>query len=200
MNKDQTAPRVAWLTTRWRAVLLMLVLLPASLLLHSCGFHLRGNIALPEEMKSLAMQGTPPHGELATAVRNSVVQSGGEIVSDASIATAILVIKQDDYQRRVLSVDSQGHANAYELNYQLTFQLNSPSGEARVMTQQIKLQRQYRFDSSKVLAKSDEERRIVSEMRRNATLQMLRRLVIRLSVTTPSTGNEEKDPNHAPAS
>ena len=197
MNTTRTAPRCAGYARRRAALLLWL--LPASLLLGACGFHLRGNITLPEEMKSLALQGTPAHSELANTVRNSVVNAGGELVSDASLATALLVISQDGYQRRVLSVNNLGQANAYELDYQLVFQLTDPRGEVRVATQQIKLQRQYRFDPGKVLAKSDEEQRIVSEMRRSATRQMLRRLVAGVSAPMPNAKPTKNAPSNAPA-
>ena len=141
-----------------------------------CGFHLRGSIELPEELSEVALEGTRPNGELGVAVRNGLSRVGGQVGDSKTSAQSVLVITQDSSSRRVLSVDSIGQANEYELAYTLGFRLDDPNGVNRVVQQSINLRRQFRFDPDLTLAKADEEARLVREMRQDAVRQMLRRL------------------------
>ena len=153
-----------------------LVLIYSVMLLSGCGFHLRGSIELPAELTEVALEGTRPNGELGVAVRNGFARVGGQVVDSGSSANSVLVISQDSYSRRVLSVDSIGQANEYELRYTVGFRLDDLDGANRVVQQSISLRRQYRFDPDLTLAKADEEARLVREMRQDAVRQMLRRL------------------------
>ena len=153
-----------------------LVLIYSVVVLSGCGFHVRGSIELPEELSEVALEGTRPNGELGVAVRNGFSRVGGQVVDSAASARSVLVITRDSSSRRVLSVDSIGQANEYELAYTLGFRLDDPPGANRVVQQSINLRRQYRFDPDLTLAKADEEARLVREMRQDAVRQMLRRL------------------------
>ena len=153
-----------------------LMLVFSLLMLSGCGFHLRGSGELPEELSEVALEGTRPNGELGVAVRNGFSRVGGQVVDSKTRAQSVLVITQDSSSRRVLSVDSIGQANEYELAYTLGFRLDDPNGVNRVVQQSINLRRQFRFDPDLTLAKADEEARLVREMRQDAVRQMLQRL------------------------
>ena len=155
--------------------------------LSACGFHLRGAVELPPALTEVAIQGTNPYGELGVALRNGFSRMGGQIVESVQQAQSVLVITRDSTKRRVLSVDSQGQANQYELEYSLGFRLDNPQGATRVGAQTINLRRQYRFDPNQTLAKADEEARLVREMRQDAVRQMLRRLKAGLDNPLPQT-------------
>lgn len=144
--------------------------------LSGCGFHMRGSIDLPEELTEVALEGARPNGELGVALRNGFARVGGQVVDSGESASSVLVITQDSYTRRVLSVDSIGQANEYELRYTVGFRLDDPGGTNRVVQQSINLRRQYRYDPNLTLAKADEEARLVREMRQDAAHQLLRRL------------------------
>lgn len=174
-------------------VLLLSMLFTA---LAGCGFHLRGAVELPPEMTEVAIQGTKPYGELDVALRNGFAREGGQVVESVQQARSVLVITHDASIRRVLSVDSSGQANAYELEYTLGFRLDDPEGLSRVTAQSIRLRRQYRYDPNQTLAKADEEARLVREMRQDAVRQMLRRLKAGLENPVPVP----KASLHAPAS
>jgi len=137
---------------------------------------MRGSIDLPEELTEVALAGTRPNGELGVALRNGFARVGGQVVDSGESASSVLVITQDSYSRRVLSVDSIGQANEYELRYTLGFRLDDPGGTNRVVQQSFNLRRQYRYDPNLTLAKADEEARLVREMRQDAARQLLRRL------------------------
>ena len=165
-----TSPRAV------RAIVSLVLIYCVVALLSACGFHLRGSIELPVELTEVAIEGTRPNGELGVAVRNGFSRVGGQVVDSAASARSVLVITQDSSSRRVLSVDSIGQANEYELAYTLGFRLDDPDGNNRVVQQSINLRRQYRYDPTKTLAKADEEARLLREMRQDGVRQMLRRL------------------------
>ncbi len=102
-------------------------------------------------------------------------------------STTILHITQNSVSKRVVSVDSAGRANQYELHYQLGFTLQEKvqkeeQGEQKqylldlVKPQTISEKREYLFDANLVLAKSSEELKLLRDMRQSAILQLLRRL------------------------
>lgn len=180
----------------------VLLLIYSVALLGGCGFHLRDDIDLPEELSEVALAGTHPNGELGVAVRNGIARVGGQVVASGSSARSVLVITQDSHSRRVLSVDSIGQANEYELRYTLGFRLDDADGANRVVQQSINLRRQYRFDPNLTLSKADEEARLVREMRQDAVRQMLRRLKAGIEnpvpvapVENPLPAEPSMDPN-----
>ena len=142
----------------------------------------------------MALEGTRPNGELGIALRNGFARVGGQVVDSAASANSVLVITQDSSSRRVLSVDSTGQANEYELAYTLGFRLDDPDGTNRVVQQSINLRRQYRFDPNLTLAKADQEARLVREMRQDAVRQLLRRLKAGIENPVPVVPSENSLP------
>jgi LPS-assembly lipoprotein len=179
------------------AVVFLVLIYSTAALIAGCGFRLRGSIELPAELTKVAIEGTRPNGELGVALRNGLARVGGQVVDSAEFAQSVLVITRDSSSRRVLSVDSIGQANEYELAYTLGFRLDDPDGTNRVVQQSINLRRQYRYNPDQTLAKADEEVRLVREMREDAVRQMLRRLKAGLDNPVPTT---PKASSSAPAS
>ena len=174
--------------------LVSLALIYSVVLLSGCGFHLRGSIDLPAELTEVALEGARPNGELGIALRNGFARVGGQVVDSAASANSVLVITQDSSSRRVLSVDSIGQANEYELAYTLGFRLDDPDGTNRVVQQSINLRRQYRYDPNLTLAKADQEARLVREMRQDAARQLLRRLKAGIENPVPTAPSENPLP------
>ena len=174
--------------------LVSLALIYSVVLLSGCGFHLRGSIDLPAELTEVALEGARPNGELGIALRNGFARVGGQVVDSAVSANSVLVITQDSFSRRVLSVDNIGQANEYELAYTLGFRLDDPGGTNRVAQQSINLRRQYRYDPNLTLAKADQEARLVREMRQDAARQLLRRLKAGIENPVPAAPSENPLP------
>ncbi len=155
-----------------------------ALFLAACGFHLRGAVSLPADLQALAVTGTPENGPLWRVLRDALPRAGGRLASVAG-ADAVLVITSERLSRRVLSVDSQGRAQEYELTYTLGYRLDTPEGQPRLDARTLVVNRQYRFDPDAILAKGEEERRLEAEMRRAAVSRMLRQITVRLATPEP---------------
>lgn len=144
--------------------------------LAGCGFQLRGSLSLPPAMEKVLLQGVAVNSALAIEIRQALVSAGGELVDDRSQASAVLVISDDRFDKRVLSVDSQGRASEYELHYRLGYELRNTANDVLVERQQLDSIRDYIFDPANVLGKGAEESLLRREMRRLAVHRMLERL------------------------
>jgi LPS-assembly lipoprotein len=145
-------------------------------LVSGCGFHLRGAVELAPELQELALAGVDRRSELGRELETALARNGGRLVASPEAAGAVLIVKREQVSRRVLSVAGSGQASEYELNYRLDYRFEAPPGTPRGEEQSLTQRRYYRFDPTRVLAKADEEARLVNEMRRDAIAGLLRRL------------------------
>ena len=154
-----------------------------SILTASCGFHLRGSQDLSSVLPEVQIQGTSIHSDLGRELKNTLTNAKVSVLDESDV---LLSITKDSFSKRVLSLDSAGRANQYELNYQLNFSLvkkiesddkSKQTIEDLMPSQSINQKREYLFDSNLVLAKSNEEARLYNDMRQAAMLQLIRRLM-----------------------
>lgn len=164
------------------------LLVGCSLLLGGCGFHLRGAVELPPAMEAAQITGVPAGNAIYGEIRRTLVAAGGGVVSDPEQASARLEVLGEDFDRRVLSVDSTGKVSEYELTYRLRYRLLAPNGEVLVAPQSINMTRDYRYNTANVLGTEEEATQLQQEMRRLAVRQMLRRL--RLTMAHPEAAGE----------
>ena len=160
-----------------------------SFLIVSCGFHLRGNQDLSNVLPEVSLQGTSKHSELGRELTRTLIAAKVDVFDGSA---TILKVSNDMFSKRVLSLDSAGQANQYELIYNLSFSLfkTVPNQKATKETpreklvqlvdlipvQNISVRREYLFDANLVLAEADEERRLKTDMLQAAMLQVIRRL------------------------
>ena len=84
----------------------------------SCGFHLRGNQDISEVLPEVTVAGVDKHSDLGRELIRSLVASKVNVINDSE---TVLNITNDTFSKRVLSLDSAGRANQYELIYKLNF-------------------------------------------------------------------------------
>jgi LPS-assembly lipoprotein len=141
------------------------------LLLTGCGFHLRGAVQLPSELSELTLVDARPATDIAPALRRALQGQGVRLMEGAPLQ---LQLQAENYGKRVLSVDAAGRAQEYGLSYGVRFGLRAADGV--VWLPEETLTRDLRFDATAVLSTSTEEARLKDDMRRDAVLQILRRL------------------------
>lgn len=162
-----------WLPGTRTIGLMRQLFLFAVLLLAACGFHLRGSVQLPPELSEMAVLDAKPATDIAAELRRGLKNTGVQ-VSDA--APMVLQVGSEQYGKRVLSVDASGRAQEYSLSYMVRFSLRAADGVAWLPEEAVTLTRDLRFDAAAVLATGSEEAQLKDEMRRDAVLQILRRL------------------------
>lgn len=154
----------------------LMLMLCLSLAMTGCGFHLRGQVELPDSLSSIYIEGGLPSSPLREILRQKLYSSNVNVVSQKADAMAYLIITRDETIRREVSWNNAGQPNEYELNYYLTYKLESSQKEMLVAEQSLKQQSTYPYDSTQILVKEEEERRLKKKMVQAAVNQMLRRI------------------------
>ncbi len=161
---------------------LIFILMALTIALNACGFHLRGEVNLPDHLTPIFLDLSTSDNELSRELLALLSSSKKNILATSKAeANTILEISAVQKQQRVVAVDNLGRAREYELKYQFIYSLKKnvkpPSPEKMIKTNAVKLKRNWLFDPSSVLAVAHEKESLYIDMRKDAARVMLRQLV-----------------------
>jgi LPS-assembly lipoprotein len=166
-----------------------LALVLSALLLAGCGFHLRGSpaatSAAPASVVILDtarqrgagtwLGGGP--GERARVISETLRAGGIAVIDgDAGTGSVQLELLDERIDKRVASVDATASAAEYQLDYTLAWRVRAPDGATLVKDTRLTLDRSYRHKTNAIMGSADEEALLQRDLRRDAALQILRRL------------------------
>lgn len=146
------------------------------LALTGCGFHLRTGheFALPKPLSVLRVT-MPGNGlkypGLVLAVRHALQNRGVTIVNKGPVP--VLVLGGETLSPMVVTINNNGGASAYLLDYAVTFGLLGPKGGVLIASRTVRVQREYNFDPLNVLAMAREQAYLQKRMRRSAARQII---------------------------
>ncbi len=151
---------------------ILLTLITGSLLLTGCGFHLRGKIIVPENMRSMHIIGDDYEliAELEKGLRFNDIH-----IADSEEGVAVLDLSDTVYERTINSTNSIGQATSFKLSYDLNFLVFDPEGET-LQEQSILETRTLSFDATEILVSEREEHFLKEDMQKEVARQLLRRL------------------------
>ena len=152
---------------------LIIALLTTSLLT-ACGFQLRGNYLLDDDLQTLYVSSTDVHGELTRLVKLSLTRNQVNVLKRPKTDIPELRIISDELDRRTLSLFSNGQVAEYELIYSVHYQVRFAGEDAKDF--RFELYRDYQDDPNFALAKSRELTLLLSEMRTSGADKILRDL------------------------
>jgi LPS-assembly lipoprotein len=152
---------------------LIIALLTTSLLT-ACGFQLRGNYLLDDDLQTLYVSSTDVHGELTRLVKLSLTQNQVNVLKHSKTNIPELRIISDELDRRTLSLFSNGQVAEYELIYSVHYQVRFAGEDAKDF--RFEIYRDYQDDPNFALAKSRELSLLLSEMRTSGADKILRDL------------------------
>ena len=141
-------------------------------LLAGCGFHLRGQVALP--YSTLHISG-PSASSVSNSLKRVLRSSGARLVDRQEDAELTLVILSDVREKSILSLSAAGRAQEYELRQRLSYRIIT-AGEPDLPAGEILSQRSISFNDAQVLAKESEENLLYRDMENDVVQQLLRRL------------------------
>ncbi len=141
-------------------------------LLSSCGFRLRGDYLLDQQLQTLYVSSVDTHGELARIVKRHLSLNKVTVINTFTTKYPELHLLNDELTRRTLSVFPNGQVAEYELIYSVGYQLRFPNKDPQNFS--FELYRDYQDDPDIALAKSRELTLLLSEMRQQAADQILR--------------------------
>lgn len=143
-------------------------------LIASCGFQLRGQYLLPQELQTLYVSSDDNFGELTRLVKQHLTINDVNVLESPKSNTPELKILRDQLNRRTLSVLPSGQVAEYELIYTVNYQITLPEQNPQQFN--FDLYREYQDDPNFALAKSRELNLLLSEMRERAAERILREL------------------------
>ena len=152
--------------TRYSLMLIMAISLLA------CGFHLRGVEDLA--FSKLYIKGS---SSISKDLVSTLKTNGVKIVTQAEDAEIMLELMSDGVEKRILSLGGTGSVREFELFYRIKFRVRDASEALWGPEQMIETRRDFSYLDTELLAKSYEETMLYEDMRRDATRELMRRLV-----------------------
>lgn len=149
-----------------------LFILSASLLASGCGFHLRGKIDVPDNLRRMHLLGD----DLALKDRlgDGLEFSDIEIL-DSADGVAQLDMRNSQYVKEVNGTSDSGTANSYKLSYAVTYEVFDPEQKS-LQKHHVTQTRTLAFDPANVLLFEREESFLIEDMQKELVTQMLRRI------------------------
>ena len=151
------------------------VIFSTLVLIAGCGFHLKGALVLPADVKSVYVATSDELSPLAVELGRALSASGATRAESAAAADAVVRIAQDRTGRRVLSVNARNTPQEYQVYYVLGYSIDH-GGKQAVAPQEIELSRTFSFSESDLLAKEREETILREALARDLADLVVRRL------------------------
>jgi LPS-assembly lipoprotein len=151
----------------------LLTLTPVSSLI-ACGFRMRGMVDLPFKVIAITGSPSPPlRADLQTAI---LTGTDTMVTINPKDADLILEITSDLDGREILAYNSNGQVSAYRLSIRVGFRAYDNSGADVVPEAEIYMTRDMDFSVSTVLATDAQMQQFLTSMRRDLSVQILRRV------------------------
>ena len=151
---------------------LSLVVLTATLL-SACGFHLRGDYDVPEELSTMSLTSYDQYSTFTRMVKRQLRMNEINLVQPAEDVPNIHLLSES-VSERTLSLYQNTRAAEKELTFRASYRVTIPeTGDKRVSTS---VTRSYLDNPLTALAKSVERDMIEDEMRKLAASQIVRQM------------------------
>lgn len=144
------------------------------LLLTACGFHLRGQAALP--FQTLYIQSASGYTPFIGELKRTVQGAGVQLADSSDSAQLTLNVVSEVTGKQILSLSGAGRVREYQLRFSVSFRAYDQSQQEWLPAEEIAVLRNLSYDDAQVLAKEQEEVLLYQNMRSDAVQQMLRRL------------------------
>ena len=157
--------------------LLRMTLLIAVLSLSACGFHLRGSDMqdITFSFKSLYLK-APGETPFVADLRRILLANKITLTAAPDQADLVLEVVSEQTLKQILSLDSSGHVQEYQLLYKVSLRAYDKQQVNWLPAEEISLSRNMTYSDKQVLAKEQEEAGLYQDMRSDAVMQAVRRL------------------------
>lgn len=155
-----------------RSVKLSAVVLAASLL-SACGFHLRGDYSIPEELDTMSLTSYDQYSNFTRMMKGQLRMSEIKLVSPAADVPNLHLISEG-VGERTLSLYQNTRAAEKELTFRTSYRVTIPELGSKTFSTSVT--RSYLDNPLTALAKSVERDMIEDEMRKLAASQIIRQM------------------------
>jgi LPS-assembly lipoprotein len=146
------------------------------LLLSACGFHLRGLIDVPEWLDNVSIISKDGNKELVSLLKSQLEGYKVEVNPEPALAKYWLIINKITFQQQIVSVGASTNPRQYQLILTVEFMLQTSKGQIIKTPRTVAVSRQLTVNNDRILVSNEEETVLISEMRREAVIQIINRL------------------------
>lgn len=152
--------------------LIRLIVLITSLSIMACGFQLRGSIET--NFDSIFISGG---SEKFSKVLKKRFKQSGVRIKNSEEAEKIVEIIESKYAKKILSLSGGGKVREYQLEYIVTYRSKSIGSD---WSEEIRLEstRDFAYDDDDLLAKNEEEKRLIMGMQDQIISSMVSQISI----------------------
>lgn len=151
------------------------------LLFSGCGFHLRGDHALPGRISPVWISGMGRFSEFHQRLAQALEASGVVVAGDRSDARTVLALRNYGGGQFVTALDDDGKAAEYELSRGVGFSLrDAASREELVPWRQLESRRLYSLAPATGFGKAMEREEIIDQLDQTMVDDILRILSLQL--------------------
>ncbi|MFK7864737.1 MAG: LPS assembly lipoprotein LptE [Pseudohongiellaceae bacterium] len=151
-----------------------------ALFISGCGFALRGNESIGNELGNMQLILQQPNSEISRLIRQNLEASGTSVAlidspNQASPGVLVLSVSEEQVVSRPVTVNARARASQYELRMSVTIAMGK---DARYLIEPepLVVQRIYFEDIENITGNREEVAIISAEMRRELVNQLIRRI------------------------
>ena len=137
-----------------------------SAILTACGFHLRGEQALPPQLKTLYIDAAP-YAPLTLALKKSLRSADVNIVSAVAQSPLTLQILNENFEQNISNISASTLVKTYTLIYSVEVQLLNKSGKVIYGPQTVKTYSSYAVSDNQILGDNSQLKTQQANMRRD---------------------------------
>lgn len=164
------------------------LLVSAIISVGGCGFHLRGTVQVPPELKTIQLQSPNPNSSLTKMLISYLQDADVSITESAPVR---LILSGEKEEKKTASYTARAKTAEYELVQSVTFEVTSQSGGSLVTPQTLSVRRTYNYNDRKIVGMSEEEDMLRKEMNSELAAGIFRSLQY-IQFDTPGSEPEAK--------
>jgi LPS-assembly lipoprotein len=137
--------------------------------LSACGFHLRGDLTVPEELREVKIKGDTKSPVIRHV--NRLLQTNAIRISEEAINQ--IEFLGERHGRRAITLNSRAKTAEYELRSEIRYQVTGKDRQILFGPETLLVERIYTFDENSVNAKEAEESLLRKEMQQSLARQVV---------------------------
>ena len=152
------------------------LLLIITLIISGCGWQLRNSEIVASSLGTVYLSSKIGDTALTKELRRAISIYGVSIGNTKAESNYIVVLVDFRQNSRIASINSRGRVAEYQLNEDVDFYITDADDKQILSLSTASVERVYEFREEDILASSNEEKRILKEMRGEIVRQILNRL------------------------
>jgi LPS-assembly lipoprotein len=152
------------------------LLLIITLIISGCGWQLRDSQIAASSIGAVYLSSSDTNSVLTKELRRALSTYGVHSGVTKAESKYVVVIVDFRQNTRIASINSSGRVAEYQLNEDVDFYITDPEDNQVLSLSTASVERVYEFREEDILASSNEEQRILTEMRSEIVRQILNRL------------------------